>query len=198
MIQIKYKSLVEMGANNSTPTTPMAPPTTPVTRETSPATSPSASANERANRNAIARARANQIVQRAMAAARANERRNMASDEQWEAFIASHRDLEEGIRRIKYAIEQDDAHSYTRGTSPNEAVKKAFYNASEPIQREMVDAFMAVYSQVKDPAIKSAFVTLVPDWVPKLAKIYGKNLSGGKRKSKQRKQSQRTRSKNRK
>jgi hypothetical protein len=62
----------------------------------------------------------------------------------------------------------------------------------------MVDAFMAVYSQVKDPAIKSAFVTLVPDWVPKLAKIYGKNLSGGKRKSKQRKQSQRTRSKNRK
>jgi len=187
-----------MGANNSTPTTPMAPPTTPVTRETSPATSPSASANARANRNANARARANQIAERAMAAARANERRNMASDEQWEAFIASHRDLEEGIRRIKYAIEQDDAHSYTRGTSPNEAVKKAFYNASEPIQREMVDAFMAVYSQVKDPAIKSAFVTLVPDWVPKLAKIYGKNLSGGKRKSKQRKQSQRTRSKNRK
>ena len=133
-----------------------------------------------------------------MAAARANERRNMASDEQWEAFIASHRDLEEGIRRIKHAIEQDDAHSHIRGTSPNEAEKKAFYNASEPIQRELVDAFMAVYSQVKDPAIKSAFVTLVPDWVPKLAKIYGKNLSGGKRKSKHRKQSQRTRSKNRK
>ena len=187
MIQIKYKSLVEMGANNSTPVTPVtpgAPPPTPVTR----GTSPSANGNVRAN----------QAAARAMAAASANERRNMASDEQWEAFIAAHRDLEEGIRRIKYAIEQDDAHSYTRGTSPNEAVKKAFYNASEPIQREMVDAFMAVYSQVKDPAIKSAFVTLVPDWVPKLAKIYGKNLSGGKRKSKQRKQSQRTRSKNRK
>jgi hypothetical protein len=202
---IKYKSLVEMGANNSTPTTPSAPPTTPVTRETSPATSPSASANARANRNAIARARANQIAERAMAAARANEHRNMASDEQWEAFIASHRDLEEGIRRIKRAIEQDDAHSHTRGTSPNEAEKKAFYNASEPIQRELVNAFMAVYSQVKDPAIKSAFVALVPDWVPKLAKIYGKNLSGGKRKSKQQKQrkqrkerKQRTRSKNRK
>jgi hypothetical protein len=190
MIQIKYKSLVEMGANNSTPVTPVtpgAPPPTPVTR----GTSPSANGNVRAN----------QAAARAMAAASANERRNMASDEQWEAFIAAHRDLEEGIRRIKYAIEQDDAHSYTRGTSPNEAVKKAFYNASEPIQREMVDAFMAVYTHeqlTKDPATKSAFIALVPDWVPKLAKIYGKNLSGGKRKSKQRKQSQRTRSKNRK
>ena len=187
-----------MGANNSTPTTPMAPPTTPVTRETSPATSPSASANARANRNAIARARANQIAERAMAAARANEHRNMASDEQWEAFIAAHRDLEEGIRHIKHAIEQDDAHSHTRGTGSSEAEKKTFYNAYEPIQRELVNAFMAVYTQVKDPAIKSAFIELVPDWVPKLAKMYGKNLSGGKRKSKQRKQRQRTRSKNRK
>jgi hypothetical protein len=190
-----------MGANNSTPTTPMAPPTTPVTRETSPATSPSASANARANRNAIARARANQAAARALAAASTNERRNMASDEQWEAFIASHRDLEEGIRRIKRAIEQDDAHSHTRGTGSSEAEKKTFYNAYEPIQRELVNAFMAVYTQVKDPAIKIEFIALVPDWVPKLARMYGKNLSGGKRKSKQqkqRKQRQRTRSKNRK
>ena len=194
-----------MGNSSSTPTTPIAPPTTPVTRETSPATSPSASANARANRNAIAIARANQIAARAMAAARANEHRNMASDEQWEAFIAAHRDLEEGIRHIKRSIEQDNAHSLTRGTSSNIAEKKAFYNAYEPIQRELVNAFMAVYTQVKDPATKSAFIALVPDWVPKLAKIYGKNLSGGKRKSKQRKQrkqrkerKQRTRSKNRK
>lgn len=188
MIQIKYKSLVEMGANNSTPVTPVtpgAPPPTPVTR----GTSPSANGNVRAN----------QAAARAMAAASANERRNMASDEQWEAFIAAHRDLEEGIRRIKRSIEQDDAHSLTRGTSSNIAEKKAFYNAYEPIQRELVNAFMAVYTQVKDPVTKSAFIALVPDWVPKLAKIYGKNLSGGKRKSKQQKQrKQRTRSKNRK
>ena len=198
MIQIKYKSLVEMGANNSTPVTPVtpgAPPPTPVTR----GTSPSANGNVRAN----------QAAARAMAAARANERRNMASDEQWEAFIAAHRDLEEGIRRIKRSIEQDDAHSLTRGTSSNIAEKKAFYNAYEPIQRELVNAFMAVYTHeqlTKDPVTKSAFIALVPDWVPKLAKIYGKNLSGGKRKSKQqkqrkqkqRKQKQRTRNKNRK